>query len=378
MLTSHFYPSVGGVERHALELAQKLSDESVHVTVVTSRLSSGAKSERFQGFEVQRLRPFAQLRKGIALPSVLPSLIRERFDLVHVQAPFHSGLESATLYRILFRSPLVVTCQMYRGTASLFSRVYDDFVYDPCLRLADRIIVTSQDYVMRHKIFAKLRRNIRLVPNGIDLDRFVSIGRDAVAHVRAKYSLGNSPIVLFVGSLENYHYYKRVDLLIKAFRIIITEIPELKLLIVGSGSLIPWLKEQAGGLGESALFLEDVTGYESWDVLGGLYKAADIFVLPSVGRAEAFSLVSLEAMASGTPVVASNLEGVREVLGDGAALVEPGNIEALSQMVMRVLTDTALRRRLRERGLDLVRRKYSWQAVLPRILSVYEEALASR
>jgi glycosyltransferase involved in cell wall biosynthesis len=104
-----------------------------------------------------------------------------------------------------------------------------------------------------------------------------------------------------------------------------------------------------------------------------LYRLADVFVFPSLY--EGFGLPPLEAMASGTPVVTSNVSSLPEVAGDAALLVDPRDPDAIAGAVRMVLTDRTLREDLRRRGLARAR-NFSWERSVARIRQIYAEVLA--
>jgi glycosyltransferase involved in cell wall biosynthesis len=110
------------------------------------------------------------------------------------------------------------------------------------------------------------------------------------------------------------------------------------------------------------------------DVLRIFYDLAKIFVFPSLY--EGFGLPPLEAMAHGTPVVASNVTAVPEVIGNAAVLVNPENVFEISRALYRVLLDQSLRERMKSAGRERIRR-YSWESSVRRILEVYREVGAA-
>jgi hypothetical protein len=107
------------------------------------------------------------------------------------------------------------------------------------------------------------------------------------------------------------------------------------------------------------------------------YQKADIFVLPS--SHEAFPLVILEAMACETPVVASSIGDIPDIIQDGATgfLVEPGSSEELSQKIIELLEDDELRERMGKRARSVVKAKYDWKNISTMIANVYEKVLAT-
>jgi glycosyltransferase involved in cell wall biosynthesis len=107
--------------------------------------------------------------------------------------------------------------------------------------------------------------------------------------------------------------------------------------------------------------------------LPALYTGALAFVFPSLY--EGFGLPPLEAMACGTPVVASNVSSLPEVVGDAALLVDPYNVEELAEAMYRVLTEQELHEQLRRKGLERAQ-LFSWEETARKTLKVYEEVYA--
>jgi len=113
-------------------------------------------------------------------------------------------------------------------------------------------------------------------------------------------------------------------------------------------------------------------GYLPEETLAVMYRLAAVFVFPSLY--EGFGLPPLEAMASGTPVVTSNVSSLPEVAGDAAVLVDPYDPAAIADGIHRVLTDPALRAGLREKGLARAR-QFSWETSVRRVREIYREVV---
>jgi len=189
--------------------------------------------------------------------------------------------------------------------------------------------------------------------------------------VRRRYGLPPR-FVLSLGTLEPRKNFPR---LIEAFWLLVRSSPlasSLGLVIAGGKG---WLYEdifatvERLGLEEKALF----TGFVAEGDLPALYSAADLFVYPSLY--EGFGLPPLEAMACGTPVVASRSSSLPEVLGEAAILVDPTDTEALAAAMMQVLEDEPLREEMRQKGLRQAR-KFSWSGTARRLLELYRSCLA--
>jgi glycosyltransferase involved in cell wall biosynthesis len=246
------------------------------------------------------------------------------------------------------------------------------------LRAADAIIVTSHDYAASSFLaprLAALESRLVVIPAGVDLSAFTpSAGAgDATngdrASIRAGLGIGNDPTVFFLARLDRTHYFKGLHVLIEA----LAQIPEAQLIVGGDGEWRSRYEEQARArLGSRVRFVGDVSEH----ALPYYYRAADVVALPSIDRTEAFGLVLLEALACGTPVVASRLPGVRTLVDEGRTgyLTEPGNVFDLAAKLARCLRESAA---LRPNTQPFVRSQYSWESIAGQLLALYER-LAGR
>jgi len=144
-----------------------------------------------------------------------------------------------------------------------------------------------------------------------------------------------------LGGLDSNHYFKGADKLIHAVSRL--SINDYHLFLVGGGELIPDLEKLV-----KKFKIENritFTGWQADERLVKFYQAADLFVLPSIDRSEAFGIVLIEAMACGVPVIASDLPGVRAVVRDSETglLVKPRDVEGLKQAIEKILTDDVIR-----------------------------------
>jgi glycosyltransferase involved in cell wall biosynthesis len=222
------------------------------------------------------------------------------------------------------------------------------------------------------KLFGISSDRIEVVYNAID-ERFMaghasSADRDLLAQ---RYQI-TYPFLLYAGRISPH---KNVVRMIEAFSALKTELardqlfPDLKLIIIGddlSGN--PDLRRTVvrSGVQNDVRFL----GFIPIEVLRIFYDSAKIFVFPSLY--EGFGLPPLEAMVHGTPVVTSNVSSLPEVVGNAAVLVNPENVFEIMRALHRVLTDQALRDRMKERGYQQAA-KFSWDASVRRILGVYRQ-----
>jgi len=206
---------------------------------------------------------------------------------------------------------------------------------------------------------------IVVVYNAIDAHFSVTPHPDAVARVRERYQLDHR-FLLYVGNIKPH---KNLVRLIEAFSELRTgDLEDLKLLIIGDEiSKLPALRHAVHRhkLHKHVRFL----GYVPDDQLAVLYRLAAVFVFPSLY--EGFGLPPLEAMASGTPCVVSNVSSLPEVVGDAAVLVDPHDIDSIVDGLRCVLTNPARADDMRRKGLERAR-EFSWERSVARTLEVYK------
>lgn len=246
--------------------------------------------------------------------------------------------------------------------------------------LADLVVAASAlEKAQMNWFYGASMEKIRVIPCGVDINLFRPIPK---GKAREHLDLDHEKILLFVGRIEPI---KGLDTLIKAFAILKNDKAHrdrsLKLLLVGGDNKnggsptsveINRLKNMAARMGitEQVKFLGPLHQEE----LPYYYSAADVCVLPS--HYESFGLVALEAMACGTPMVASRVGGLPFTISDGenGYLVTHGEPEELADRVRNVLNDEKTRARLGKTGMKTAK-EYGWETVATKLLSVYNELL---
>jgi glycosyltransferase involved in cell wall biosynthesis len=207
--------------------------------------------------------------------------------------------------------------------------------------------------------------DVSVIPSAVNPQRFTE---HVDSHsVIAKYGLEGKKLVLFVGRIVPH---KGLDYLIDSAEF---TPPDICYLIVGRGEYLSTLRRKARekDLEKRIFFAGKVPSKR----LPSYYAASDVFVLPSISRLEAFGLVVLEAMASGKPVIISNIPGVTELITDGeeGMHVEPMDAKDLGDKINQILSDEDLRKKMGQRGREKVEREFSWDKVASQIEEVYRE-----
>ena len=326
-----FYPPVKGGMETILKLICDRTSGQVDNRVIVANDRWALSEERQASAEVVRLPAIARIGAVAICPTMPIYLAREQADLIMLHEPNPMALlayflarPSATLV-VWFHSEVIRPSWRYR----LFYRPFLQFA----LERAARIVVSSPTLTASSPVLAPWQHKCVVIPFGVEdspTSDHLSRRADAIRKEERR------PILLFVGRLVPY---KGVDVLLEAMR----DVPAVALL-VGEGPQRAALRRQADTLGvaDRVRFLGEVSD----DELAALYRACDLFVLPSVTRQEAFGVVLLEAMACGKPVISTDLvtgAGWVNVDRETGFVVPPRDPAALHDAIVRLVADPDLR-----------------------------------
>lgn len=292
-----YWPHLGGVETVVRQLAEGAASAGFHVEVLC--LGEKDAEEEINGVAVHRVR--TALRVGSA-PLAWKFLekyseLAAKADLIHFHTPNPMG-ELALLLKGRGHAEKVI-CTYHsdplrpRWAAKAYRKLLRAFL-DRC----DAIVATSPNYIQSSPVLKPIESRCTVIPLGVDVERFSKVNPEAIAECERMLVDLPRPRVLFVGRLV---YYKGVDVLLKA----LAQVHGVSAMLVGEGPLKRDLEKLAGRLGIAprVRFLNPLPG----ELYPAIYHCADLFVLPSVERTEAFGIVGLEAMAAGLPIITTEL-----------------------------------------------------------------------
>ncbi|MCK4785106.1 MAG: glycosyltransferase family 4 protein [Desulfobacteraceae bacterium] len=207
---------------------------------------------------------------------------------------------------------------------------------------------------------------IFVVPSGINPNRFANAGKD---YLIAEFNIKSSEqVVINVAHLAGH---KGQQYLVRAIPLVLAKIPTARFFVVGGGELMDKLKTLAASLGLKKELI--FTGFRR-DV-GAFYQIADLFVMSSVQ--EGLGTAVLDALALGKPVVATKSGGIPEIIknGENGLLVSPADPKALSEGIIRMLTDDELAKRVARTGKSVVKQKFTIDTMVDRNIDVYRQIL---
>ena len=355
-----FYPPYkGGMETHLHTLCTQLR-HMVDVSVVVSNTSRGRVDEIIDGVSVSRLGTLFNFGSAPVNPGLAAHIRGSGADIVHIHVPHPTAILAYLTSG--HRGRLVVTYHSDIVRQRILGAAFAPIMHRALSR-ADAIICTSPNYVESSPTLRRHRSRCRVLPFSIETASIENVDPAATEQVRARYG---ERLLLSVGRQVSY----------KGFEFLVRAMPDVrgKLILVGNGPLRPELERVAKSLGvsERIVFLDGVADVAPY------YHAADVFVLPSIARSEAFGLVQLEAMAAGKPVVNTAIaSGVPYVSVDGLTgiTVAPRDPPALASAVNRLLDDPVLSSRYGAAGRSRVETHFSAHEMVRQTVDLYREVL---
>jgi rhamnosyl/mannosyltransferase len=361
-----YYPPVpGGMER-VLQLLCEGERLLVDSRVLVAGTLRGTQREVRNGVPVTRSGSLARIGSVGLAPGLPLELFRSDRDITVVHEPNPVALASDFLTG--GHGPLVVYFHSEVVRAEWKYRL----LYRPFLRRvldrAARIIVASPSMARSAEQLEAHRHKCVVIPYGIDPAPLAATPAVRTRAAALRQELG-APLVLFAGRLVPY---KGVDVLLRAMATV-----DARLVVVGDGPLRRTLEAQASGACSGRVTFAGTVADEE---LTALYHACDVFVLPSVTRAEAFGMVQIEAMACGKPVVSTSVpSGVPWVNQhqETGLIVEPGDANALAGAVRTLLADSALRARFGQAGQRRVAQEFTASRMAERTVALYRDVLDS-
>ena len=391
---------IGGAERVLSEEATRLVKRGHSVYILTRRLPHHeTTTERIDNAEELRYRfrekPFHFFLKSIFVDCRRTFISLQKYSspqVINCHQPFSAAgvLSSGAVHGI----PLIYTCLsfsfeeyasrarspigMREWLSSRFQLIGRKLVEQWVLKKSNHIIVLS-DFT-REKLFEVYgieEEKISIIPGGVDLERFRP-SRDK-ARIRTRLNLPQDKFILF--TVRNLVPRMGLENLISAFEIVQNGRPDLLLVIGGEGPLETGLKEQVRRCG-----VEDFVrfvGYIPDEELPSYYQMADLFILPTT-ELEGFGLVTVEALASGLPVLATPVGGTREILAKLGSdyLFDDSTPQSIATGILKALNDWATNQAAYQNVSQTCRKvaeqHYSWDNHVSKLEELFHSMLGNQ
>ena len=383
LVTESYWPNADGGAFFERRLVHGLIELGNSVTI-------WAPAPRFSSYDEQDGDSIIHRERGVTLwantkykVSLFPFLkaraiiLRDKPEVIHIHNCYGMGLASMFWARH-YKIPVIATNHFMPENLTLNLKL-PDIINRPLERLTWSFLVwfhNRAQYVtsptptaVKLLLDHGLKVPSEAITNGIDTNIFRPDHDPTL--VVAKYGIATDrPVVLYLGRLDGE---KRVDLLVEAMGQVSAANVEAQLVLVGYGKAMNSLKAQAKRLGiaKNVVF----TGFIAENDKPKIYNAAKVFAISS--PAELQSIVTLEAMASGLPVVAVNVAALKELCQDGinGFLFPQGEVQVLAQKIMIILKDKALQKRFGTASISIVQADHSTNHMIKAYETAYKRVI---
>jgi len=392
-------PPYGGVSTHCYYLSEELAKDGIQIHFLDT--AAGEKKQiparvfydQFQRmnffllpfillikpgylhflFQLVRILGISRIRNieyALSIIRFLSMLHKENnLDLIHSH---HAGIRSlaALLFSKYHRIPFVMTVH---GAEITLDENWqrEKRMISHLLQQTKHVISVSQ-FTASYLTQRGFQGNPYIIPNGIDVEKF-RVPRVDLIKLKQKYHIPEKrQLLLYVSSFKKW---KGPDIFIHALKKL--KDPFYAIMIGRDLGYLQYCQELASEFQLSGK-IKFLTNLPEEEVIG-FYHLANIFIFPTKVPSEGFGIVAIEAMAAGTPVIASKIAAIPEIVRDGETglLFEPGNPDELASKIELLLSDVELYERLRKNGFRLIKSSFTWSKISKKVARLYHEIVTA-
>ncbi len=389
LVSDAYYPYPSGVSELTHNRMLYLKEKGIEVDILTS--SYGKDDEKYDVYRLGKVIKIPANGSYITMTydRNMANLVRDffkehKYDIIHLAGPFPPDLSYFVMKYGPKDVPMIgefqaasdIVLKDYYKEGNVFEYILAFFmkaggtvfnsIFKKDFSRLDRMIAISKDA----KIFFNtyIKGEYKILPCGVDTNRFNPKGS------RFAGIDENIPSILFMGRLDKR---KGLDRLLKVMPIILKEMPNIKLYVGGKGPMYKYYKKmvKSMNLEKNVEFL----GYIKKEDLPSLYRSVSLYVSPATGG-ETFGIVLIEAMASGIPVIASDIPGYRCVIDHNVngILVDTTNSQLFSLNILNILRSREKARDLSKKALEKIYNKYDWNVIIDETIEIYKDLISSK
>jgi glycosyltransferase involved in cell wall biosynthesis len=376
--TDNYYPNVNGASYFAQRLAYYLKKHYHSVLVIAPSLNHYEETSQYDGVQVYGVPSMPLERIRVPFPIMVALYVEKAInqfqpDVIHIQSHFAIGRNAANTAKSL-HIPIVGTNHFmpenlvhYFHPPKPIETMVINMGWAYCLKTLNRLDAVTSPTKIAAGLLEKvgIKKPVSVISNGIDLQIFKPSNDGAYLATRYKIPT-DKPVLLFVGRLDKEKY---LDLVIRALAKAISQTP-ITLIIVGTGAERSKLEKLAADLHLQLHII--FTGFVPDEDLPNLYTLADCFIM--AGTVELQSIATMEAMASGLPVLAVRAMALPELVRDGenGFLFEHGNISQMAEQIVRLLGNQSLRQKMGQTSLQIIQ-SHNIDRVIEKFEALYQE-----
>ncbi len=366
IVTHYFEPHIGGIEIAAYNQAKELVKKGHKVTIVTSKLNREKAVEQKDGIRIIRVTAWNLFEKKfdvpypIFSPHLVSTIIREikRNDIIHVHGALYLGSFISSLFARIYKKPFFVTEHvgfvMYKNSAiNAIEKLALHTIGLATIRISDATIVYNK---FVYKWIRQYKNEVHYLPNGVDFELFNKSTEQEKQAIRARYNIPlDKFVVLFVG---RFVPKKGFDVLYNA------KDPSYLLVFVGGGTIPDYIKSDDS---------VRIIGPLPQDDLAMMYKASDVFILPSHG--EGFPLSIQEAMATGLPIITSKHNNLDQIADSPLITYIDITETDIKSAIKKIQSNIVLRKDMGEYSSKIARENYSWEKNSIKLSDIYHKKI---
>lgn len=358
IFTYDFYPIIGGQGRHLIELYHRIYNKKGFL--IFSPNTNNLKNHKTLFDFTMKLGK--HLLYSFLLNFKINGLIKKyNLDIIHL----HCGPGGLLMpKKPMAKFICTVHHTYFQQQKYILSQKWKYFLYileKKMYKNSDKVVVVSEDtkqvLIKNYGVFPS---KIEVIPNGVDFKKF----KKNKGIKKFKNSL------LFVGRLDKR---KGIDFLVKTIPFIKKEIPDIKLFVIGDGKIRKKLEKfvRNNDIESNIKFL----GFIPDLYLPKWYSICQLTIVPSIF--EGFGLTVIESLACGTPVIATNVDGIRDIIKNNknGILVKYNNKKELTAQVVRLLNNSSLRKEFSIKGLKSIKEKFNWDKIALKTLEIYKNVI---
>ncbi len=372
VVSSYFYPKIGGLETIAYTTAKMLHNTGKYnVSIITTNYDgNGYKKEVIDGMNVYRLPIWFKFSNSpinfMWYFEIKKIFTLEKTDIVHTHSPVPFMADVAVQVAHKMNIPTVTTYHsgsMKKGSVliDLLISIYEKFFLRKMFKTATRVVTVHKAFMKNN--YPEVDFKTSFIPTGVDLNRFQKTPIDTT-----------KKIATFIGRIEMSSMWKGIDQLIPAMALVIKKIPDAQLKLVGGGDALEYYKNMAKeyGVGDNVI----IAGPKYANELVDVYKDTNLVVLPSTSDSEAFSVTLVESMASGRPIIGTNIGGTPQVIINekNGLLIEPKNPVALADAIVKILSNPQYAQTLGDNGSE-ISKDFSWNTQVAKYDELFRKIL---
>jgi len=377
---TYYRPHYSGLTIYVERLARAMVQRGHQVDILTSRYDHSLPAhEVLNGVEIHRMAVWMRISKGVIMP-VLPFhawQLAQRADVLNLHVPQLDAAPVAILGKWM-KKPLVLTyhCDLLlpKGVVHFAANRASHFANRISSNLADVIVTNTRDYAEHSQFLRNYLSKVKIIPPPVEVEQISDDDQEAF---RQRTAI--KPGQQIIGMAARLATEKGVEYLVDAMPAILARHPQARVLfvgqyeeVVGEETYARKLQPMIKSLGEHWTFLGVLPPIE----FAAFLHQADVLVLPSINSTESFGMVQVEAMVCGTPVVASDLPGVRQpVTSTGMGMITPArDTTALADAVIEILNSP----NQYIQNITQIKHRYSGQQIALEYESLFAAAIEKK